>query len=271
MNNKNIAFVYDFDSTLTPRDSCTYSLFPSLGLTTDEFWSMVDSFGRKNRIDPHSAGLLMFKYMAEQRGINFTKEFLCSHGEDVEFCSGVETWFDDINQVANNLGFKPHHYIISGGLGDVIRNTRNAHHFDDIFACEYCYDDNNQALWPAHVINATNKLQFLFRIYKGVFDLGHYTELYDYIPSEDRPIPFKNIIFLGDGDTDVPCLKVTKERGGLSIAIYPSAYEKAKAENLVHHNRANDYYAGDYRKDSPLFQRISTHLSQLAQKKLEIS
>lgn len=267
MNSSNIAIVYDFDGTLTPQDSCAYSLFPALGLNADSFWSQVDSFGRSHQIDPHSAGLLMFKYLSEQRNIAFTQEFLTSHGKAVKFCPGVEGWFPQVNEVASGLGLNIHHYVISAGLGDLIRATKIAPHFDKIFACEYCYDQTGHALWPAHVINATNKLQFLFRIYKGIFDLGHYTELYDYIPLEERLIPFENIIFIGDGDTDVPCLKVTRQRGGLAIAVYPDEYRKAQAEKLVKYDRANHCCAADYRQASPLFDIVANHLKQLSQKK----
>lgn len=267
MDSKNIAIVYDFDGTLTPQDSCAYSLFPALGLSADEFWQQVDNFGRQHQIDPHSAGLLMFKYLSEQRKIPFTKEFLTAHGKTVEFCDGVEDWFEQIHPLATNLGFNIHHYVISAGLGDLIRATKIAHHFDKIFACEYCYDADGHALWPAHVINATNKLQFLFRIYKGMFNLGHYTELYDYIPLEERLVPFENIIFIGDGETDVPCLKVTYQRGGLAIAVYPDEYSKAKAENLVKHRRANHCFAANYNRSSLLFQTVDAHLHSLAQKK----
>ncbi len=264
MNSKNIAIVYDFDGTLTPQDSCTYSLFPALGLTADAFWGQVDNFGRSHQIDPHSTGLLMFKYLSEQRNIAFTQDFLASHGKAVKFCPGVEDWFGQINAVATDLGFNIHHYIISAGLGDLIRATKIAHHFEKIFACEYCFDDKGHALWPAHVVNATNKLQFLFRIYKGMFNLGHYTELYDYIPQEDRLIPFENIIFIGDGETDVPCLKVTNQRGGLAIAVYPDEYRKVQAENLMKYGRANHCCKADYRQSSLLFEIISNRLKQLA-------
>ncbi|MFV0322699.1 MAG: HAD family hydrolase [Alphaproteobacteria bacterium] len=266
MNNKNIAFVYDFDGTLTPQDSFTYSVLPALGMDRFRFWENVDKLGSHKQADPHGAGMLYLKQLAESQNITLTRDWFAATASNLTFCEGIESeWFPHINSFASALGFKPRHYIISAGQLEVIEACKIAPEFDGIYANEFFYDDNGKAQWPAHIVNSTNKLQFLFRIHKGLFDLGNYLELYEHMPHINRLVPFENIIFIGDGETDVPCMKVTKNRGGLALSVYPNDDYRNTAQRLYAQNRVEACFRADYRKNSPLSQYIIEHLQKLAQ------
>ncbi len=264
MNNRNIAFVYDFDSTLTLEDSLTYGVFPALNVNMQSFWQGADNMGLQNQIDPHGAGMLHLKQLAEQKKITLSRNWFATQAQNIEFCPGLENeWFAFINSFAAKLNLKLYHYIISAGQTEIIEAASIAHHFDAIYANEFYYDDKGHALWPAHIVNSTNKLQFLFRIHKGLFNLGNYLELYQHMPKIDRFIPFKNMIFIGDGETDIPCMKVTKKRGGLSLAVYPNRAHYDKAQHLKARNCVQEAFAADYRSGSSLSQYITNYLVNL--------
>lgn len=267
MDNRNIAFVYDFDSTLTKEDSFTYGVFPSLDTDMNSFWQGADKMGSSHQIDPHGAGMLHLKQLAEKNNITLSPSWFAKQAQNIEFCPGLETsWFPFIKRLGTKFKLNISHYIISAGQYELITATSIAPYFDAIYANEFFYDDNQQALWPAHIVNSTNKLQFLFRIHKGLFDLGNYLELYQHMPKMERPIPFENIIFIGDGETDIPCMKVTKQRGGLSLAVYPNRQHYDKSQHLKARHCVEEAFAADYHENSPLSQYISQHLAKLSQK-----
>ncbi len=265
MNNHNIAFVYDFDCTLTQEDSLTYGVYPSLHVDMNSFWQGADQMGTNYQIDPHGAGMLYLKQLAEKNNIQLSRDWFAKQAQHIEFCPGLQTgWFSHINHLGHKLGLNIYHYIISAGQYELISASSIASHFDAIYANEFFYDEKGHALWPAHIVNSTNKLQFLFRIHKGLFDLGNYLELYQHMPKTERLIPFENIIFIGDGETDIPCMKVTKQRGGLSLAVYPNRSHYDKAQHLKARHCVEEAFAADYTFNSPLSQYISHYLSQKA-------
>ncbi|MFV0431343.1 MAG: haloacid dehalogenase-like hydrolase [Alphaproteobacteria bacterium] len=267
MNSKNIAFVYDFDGTLTPEDSFSAAILPELNISRFDFWDEVDRINNHKQVDPHGAGMLYLKQMMDKCNIPLTRHWLASKADKINFCSGLEDeWFTHMNAYATSLDLKAHHYIISAGQKELIDACKIAHQFEGIYANEYYYDNNDHALWPAHIVNSTNKLQFLFRIHKGLFDLGNYLELYEYVPKVERAIPFENIIFIGDGETDVPCMKVTKGRGGLAVSVYPNEDYRGVAQRLHAQNRVDACFEANYKKNSPLSQYIIKHLQHIAQK-----
>lgn len=172
-------------------------------------------------------------------------------GKSLEFYNGVEDWFQRINRFGNDLGVKIEHYIISSGLREIIEGSSIYKYFREVFACEFLYDENNIACWPKNVVNYTTKTQFLFRINKGVLDISNDYDLNKYTPEDERPIPFRNMVYIGDGYTDVPCMKLVKTNGGYSIAVYQSR-KKSKVEDLLIHKRVDYLALADYSENSDL-------------------
>ena len=122
-----------------------------------------------------------------------------------------------------------------------------------MFAGEFLYDENGVACWPKNVVNYTTKTQFLFRINKGVLDISNDDDLNRFTPEEDRPVPFRNMIYIGDGLTDVPCMKLVKVNGGCSIAVYQKG-KQAKVKDLILDQRVNFIEPADYSEGSQLDQ-----------------
>ena len=184
-------------------------------------------------------------------------------GSEIEFFPGVEKWFDLINKHGEDLGLNVEHYIISSGLKEIIEGTPIAKEFNQIYACEYYYDHNGIATWPRMAINYTNKTQFLFRINKGVFDVSNNCDLNRVIPENERHTPFNSMIYLGDGMTDIPCMKLVKDRGGKSIAVYKKG-QKNKVDSLLVDNRVDFLAEADYQIDSELFGIVKMIMNKIS-------
>jgi hypothetical protein len=199
---------------------------------------------------------LMLKH-ARDKGISITKDMLSEHGQDVALFEGLRdlSWFDRINAFGAKYNLEIEHYIISAGLEEMIDGTPIRPALNHVFASHYVYDENGEAAWPAVGVNYTTKTQYLFRINKGVKNHWEHERVNHFIPDEDRPIPFDRMIFLGDGDTDVPTMKMMHTKGGFSIAVYdPRSNEKdqKKVYSLISEDRVNFVAAADYREGSAL-------------------
>ena len=229
-----IAIMYDFDKTLSPKDMQEYSFIPQIGMQPKDFWA------ESNRLSSKMDSILAYMYlMIDKANANHTpirRADFVKLGKDIEFFPGVAQWFSMINVFAKESGAKVEHYIISSGLKEIIEGTEIAKAFKEIYACEFYYDQNDVAVWPQMAVNYTTKTQFLFRINKGVSDLSDNVTLNKYVPEDERRIPFRNMIYVGDGLTDVPCMKLVKTNGGKSIAVYPKG-KKTKVADLLRHGR----------------------------------
>ena len=263
---KKAAIVYDFDKTLCTKDMQEYSLIPSLGYESPgEFWDEVTEISVRSCMDGISAyPYLLQKKFAEQ-GRPLTKESFTQLGKDIILYPGVDTWFRRVNAYARKAGFFLEHYIISSGMQEIIDSVPIKDEFTRIFACRYYYDETGTAVWPAQVINYTTKTQFLFRINKQVLDVTDDAGLNEYVEHRDRPVPFERMIYIADGITDIPCMKLVKEYGGKSIAVYNRESQKAHdtAVKLIHDGRANFMAEADYREGSrmeALVCRIIDHM-----------
>lgn len=248
---KKIAFMYDFDKTLSIKDMQEFSLIPSLGYTNAaEFWSEVSTLTQNNRMD----SILSYMYMVLAKSPNgLHYKDLQELGKDVEFFPGVEQWFDRINEYGRSLGFEIEHYIISSGMTEMIEGTSIAKYFRKIYACKYLYDKETQlAIWPSTVVNYTTKTQYIFRINKQVLNEDDEANLNTYTPKESRPIPFTRMIYVGDGITDVPCMRLVKEYGGHSIVVVNNKSEKSiqTGKKLIKDGRANYMLNADYTENS---------------------
>lgn len=258
-----IALMYDFDKTLCAKDMQEYSFIPNIGMKADEFWFEANKISVKNNMDRILAYMYLMLKTAKKKDLPITKEAFQELGQDVVLYKGVKSWFKRINDYGKSLGVEIEHYILSSGLKEIIEGTPIAKEFKKIYACEFHYNERGNADWPQQTVNFTTKTQFLFRISKGVLDVTDDVRLNTKIKDEERRIPYYNMIYFGDGLTDVPCMKLVKQYGGHSIAIY-NKKEKKKVEQLLVDERVNFICEGDYQKDSELEIIVKKLIQQVA-------
>lgn len=258
-----VALLYDFDKTLCTTDMQNYSFIPQLGITTKEFWDEANELARRENMD----GLLAYMYLmlkkANSHDIAVRREDFVHLGAEVEFYPGVEDWFRRIDAYGKAAGVTIEHYVISSGLQEIIEGSSIYPHFKKVYACEYLYDVNGVAVWPKNVVNYTTKTQFLFRINKGVLDISESERLNTYVPEEERRVPFRNMIYIGDGMTDVPCMKLVKVGGGQSIAVFPRR-NKATAARLLKDNRVDFIAEANYTDGSTLDTIVKMAIQKMA-------
>ena len=265
MNKTVIALIYDFDKTLTFKDQQEYSFIPSIGMKPDEFWQEVDHLSNDNNMDRILAYMFLMIKQARKKDVPITREAFNSLGADVVLLPGVKTWFNRINEFGKKNGVTIEHYIVSSGIKEIMEGTSIAKYFKEIYGCEFHYNTNGNADWPTQAVNYTTKTQFIFRINKGALDLNDNTTVNTYIPHSERKVHFRNMIYIGDGLTDVPCMKLVKERGGESIALYHGENIKRVA-NLLLENRVGFICKANYSKDSDLEMLIQNIISNMISK-----
>ena len=256
-----VALVYDFDKTLSTDDMQNFSFIPSIGMEPDKFWEDTKALSDKTGMERILSYMYVMIEKCKEKGIPLTKEFLNKLGKEVRLYDGVTTWFSRINSYAEELGVKVEHYIISSGNKEIIEGTSIAKEFKEIYACEFLYDDNEIAIWPKVTINYTSKTQFLFRISKGALNRTDDVKVNSRLDS--RRIPFENMMYLGDGLTDIPCMTLIKEKGGKSIAIYPAG-QKEKVSFLFEDERVNYVCRGDYSANSNLEKIVKLFIQQIS-------
>ena len=254
--------MYDFDKTLCTRDMQEYTFIPSVGMKAEEFWQWSNVVSTTEGMDSILAYMYCMIEKTRETGIPLTREALVACGEDVEYHPGVEGWFDRINRYAEETGVEVEHYVLSSGLKEIIEGTSIAKHFKKIYACEFMYRDG-QAVWPKLAVNYTNKTQFVYRINKGVLDISNNVALNSSQPDSEKRVFFSNMIYIGDGLTDVPCMKLVKQSGGHSIALYnPGEYRNAA--QLLAQDRVDWMFEADYTEGSGLDSAMKTLLQNLA-------
>jgi len=261
-----VALVYDFDGTLAPGNMQEQSFLPAVGEDAASFWPQAKARAKKHDMDEILAYMELMLERSKDAGSKTTRVTFTAYGKKIEFFPGVESWFDRINGFAHSLGVLPAHFIISSGNRETIQGTRIAKHFKHVFASCFRYDENGVAVWPALAVNYTNKAQYLFRINKGVKNSWENERVNDYMAEEDRPYPFKNFVYLGDGDTDIPAMKMVTYQGGKSIVVYQTKKKgaKSKAHKLVEKHRADIAVTADYSEGSPLDQAVKAAIQQVA-------
>lgn len=248
-----IALMYDFDKTLCTTDMQAYTFIPNLGMSANEFWAKASDLAEKHKMDRILAYMYLMLDEAHIHRKPIRRSDFVALGKDLELYPGVAEWFSRINRFGKDQGVTIKHYIISSGLREIIEGSSIYKEFDDVFAGEFLYDENGVACWPKNVVNYTTKTQFLFRINKGVLDISNDDDLNRFTPEEDRPVPFRNMIYIGDGLTDVPCMKLVKVNGGCSIAVYQKG-KQAKVKDLILDQRVNFIEPADYSEGSQLDQ-----------------
>ena len=256
-----IAILYDFDKTLATDDMQNFSFIPSLEISKEEFWDSTEEFTRKTGMEKVLSYMYMMIEKCKAKGIPLTKEYLNNLGKEVRFYDGVTTWFKRINTYAEEQGIKIEHYILSSGTKEIIEGTSIAKEFKKIYACEFLFDKDGIATWPKLTINYTSKTQYVFRISKGALnqldDVGVNSRI------KSKRIPYKNMIYIGDGLTDIPCMTLVKDKGGRSIAIYQKG-KKEKVFPLIEEDRVNYICRGDYSVNSDIEKIIKLIVSEIA-------
>lgn len=254
--------MYDFDKTLTTRDMQEYTFIPNLGLSASEFWQKASTLARSQGMDSILSYMKLMLDESRKQAKPIRRSDFVALGKELEFFPGVLGWFSLINNLGEKLGLSIEHYIISSGLKEIIEGSAIGFEFRRIYACEYLYDENGVAVWPKLSVNYTAKTQFLFRINKGVLDVYEDQALNAYKAETERSIPFLNMIYIGDGLTNVPCMKLVKQNGGKSIAVYMQGKEEI-AHRLMVEDRINFYTPADYTDGGELFGLVSTILEEM--------
>ena len=262
-NQNTIALVYDFDGTLSPEAMQHYGVLPSLGIKLADFWASV----KAKRHESKSEELLVYMKemirLSDQKGVKLDRSTFFEHGKSIQFFEGVETWFDRIDDyvasISKNEPVIVEHYIISAGLKEMIEGCLVAEKFQEIFACEFSYDQYGHPDWPSRIVSDTSKTQYLFRINKGVLDVNE--SINSHMPASERRIPFDNMIYFGDGETDVPSMAVMMANGGHAVAVHPEGENIQKCLDLKKAKRIDYFCPADYREGSELDDLVKRTLS----------
>ena len=258
-----VAILYDFDKTLCTTDMQNYAFIPSLGMTPGEFWAEANGFGQSNRMD----GILAYMYTmlreAERRSRPITRQSLVEQGRGVVLYPGVEEWFGRINAFSDTQGVTVEHYIISSGLREIIEGSAISGEFKEIYASEFYYDETGRPVWPKLAVNFTAKTQFVYRINKGVLDVSDDKTLNDSMPDDSKRVPFTNMIYVGDGLSDVPCMKMMRAYGGQAIAVYQEG-NRTGVEDLLAKGRVDYMFPADYRPGTALDQTVRDIICRMA-------
>jgi len=260
-----IAIAYDFDGTLAPGNMQEHNFIPDLNMDKADFWHEANLMAEVNDMDEVLAYMYLMLEKAKAKNIPIKEQTFVEYGSTITLFKGVAEYFDRINHYVESKGFQLEHHIISSGLREFIKGTTIAHYFHNIFASGFFYNTQGIACWPALAVNYTNKTQFLFRINKGINNSYDNTLINKVVPESDKPVPFSNIIYLGDGETDVPAMKMVKLYGGTTIAVYnPSITRhinqgrdaKALCRDIVEAKRADYLAPADYSENGELYRHL---------------
>ena len=260
-----VALIYDFDGTLSPGNMQEFGFIQAIGKTPEEFWSQSNQVPEGQEVSSILSYMKLMIDEAKKKGISLTRDSFVSFGKHLELYEGVRHWFSLINEYGRRHGVDVEHYINSSGQTELIEGTDIAKEFKKIFACSFWYDENGVAVWPAVAVDYTGKTQFLFKIAKGIMDISDNTKVNESQREDDKPIPFSNMIYFGDGTTDVPCMKIVKMFGGNSIAVYDPANKRKveTARKLLKQDRVNFMCEADYRIGSQMYEVVTTIIDKI--------
>jgi haloacid dehalogenase-like hydrolase len=249
-----MAVAYDFDGTLAPGNIQENSFIPAVRMTKKAFWQQSRLRAERHEADEILSYMTLMLERATAEDVPVRRQDFAAHGRTVTLFPGVEGWFDRMNEFARERGVRLQHFIISSGIKEMIEACPIGNKFERIYASSFAYDANGVAKWPALAINYTTKTQYLFRINKGALAVNEHDLINKYVPPDERPVPFTNIIFIGDGETDIPCMRLVRDQGGHSIAVYRSgsSEKKHRAETLIAENRADFMAPANYSEEKLL-------------------
>ena len=267
---KRTALIYDFDGTLARGNLQETSFIPEIGMTKKEFWAEVGKRTRDHDADEILVYMHLMLDKAVEAGEKVTAEDLRGHGEKAELFPGLaeKSWFGRINEHAAARGLALEHYIVSSGIHEMIEGCSIRGAFRQVFASKFIYVDG-VAAWPGVGINYTTKTQYLFRINKGIDNHWNNKSLNSYMPEDERPIPFDRMIFLGDGDTDIPTMKMLTHKGGHPVAVYDpdrNDSDLKKIHKLISDGRVEFVAPADYDENSQIDIIVKGILGRIARK-----
>ena len=253
-NKFTIALIYDFDGTLAAGNMQEYDFIPAVGKSNFEFWDEANHLAEQQDADQILTYMALMIRSAQAKGLSLRREAFQESGKKVELYEGVMEWFDRINAYGEQQGVRVVHYINSSGLKEIIEGTPIADKFRKIYACSFLYNVDGIAYWPGVAVNYTNKTQFIFKINKGVESVYDTKQVNQYMEEKARPVPFSRMIYVGDGTTDIPCMRLVKNFGGHSIAVYNPKDESKRGEmsTLIRDNRVNHVCPADYSEGSEM-------------------
>ena len=260
-----VALIYDYDGTLSPGNMQEFGFIQAVGKTTEEFWRMSDNIA----IGQDASNVLSYMKLmfdeAKKSGIKLRREDFLRFGRNIELFDGVREWFRLINRYGDEHGVKIEHYINSSGLKEIIEGSPIAHEFKHVFAGTFIYDEKGVAEWPGIAVDFTAKTQFLFKIQKGIFSSRDAKRVNESMADENKRIPFTNMIYFGDGDTDVPSMKVVNMFGGNSIAVFDPAvpHKRSVAQKLLRQGRVNFITPAVYTRDSRTFRVVCAIIDKI--------
>lgn len=241
-----VALIYDFDGTLSPGNMQEFGFIQAIGKNAEEFWKQSNGLSKENDASQILCYMYTMLQAAKNNNISLKRESFRKFGSQIQLYPGVIEWFDLINSYAKSHGIYIKHFINSSGLKEMIEGTPIAKKFENIYACSYLYNVDDIAYWPAVAVDYTTKTQFLFKINKGIKEVSDTIKINEYIPANKRPIPFSHMIYFGDGETDIPSMKLVKEHGGHSVAVYGNEKKLSTAMKLIREDRVNFVCKADY-------------------------
>ncbi|QDH71626.1 haloacid dehalogenase-like hydrolase [Marilutibacter alkalisoli] len=261
-----MAIAYDFDGTLAPGNMQEHQFLPDIGMTPKEFWAEVKELAKQHQADEVLVYMNLMLKKASASGVAVRKRDFKARGRSIALFDGVEGWFDRVNAYAKGKSVELQHVLISSGNEEIFAGTPIRKKFAQVYASKYMFDQNGVADWPALAINYTTKTQYLFRINKGAHDLSDNASVNKVVPKRERPVPFENMVFIGDGDTDIPCFRLVKDQGGLSIAVYTPGKKggKAKAQKHMSDGRVHCAVPASYGEGSDLDRIIKAQIDAVA-------
>ena len=258
-----IAIMYDFDKTLSTTDMQNYDFIPNLGMTPEQFWGSTTDFTVKEGVERILSYMYMMIKCAKEKGIKLTREYLHECGKNIKFYPGVTSWFRRINEYGESKGVIVEHYLVSSGTKEIVEGCQIFPEFTKAYGCEYYYV-NGEPVWPKLAINYTQKTQFFFRIAKGATDVTDDNSV-NAKNSEGLRIPYSNIIYMGDGMTDIACMTLVKKNGGHAIAVYPEK-ESDKVRQIYLDGRCNFICRADYTAGSDMEKMVKLIIDSAATK-----
>ena len=259
-----VAFCYDFDKTLSPKDMQNFGLIPKLGCEIDEFWHQSDELAHHNGMDKILSYMKLIIDKARLADISIKRADFVELGKSIELFPGVDSWFDRINKIAEEIGVHVEHYIISAGIKEIIEGTSIAKYFTEIYASSFLYDESGAPVWPSQVVNYTTKTQHLYRISKDCLDLSDEESVNEHIDDEARRIPFRNFVYFGDSETDIPAMRIVKKGGGVAIGVYNAeTVDMRKVSKLLKQDRINFLMPAVYQEGSKIENLVESILKKI--------
>jgi len=263
-----MAIAYDFDGTLAPGNMQEHQFLPDIGMTPKAFWAEVKRLTKEHQADEVLVymNIMLKKAAAASTPVPVRREDFKAQGKAITLFDGVVDWFDRITEYGRARGVKVEHYLISSGNEEIFEGTKIASKFAKVYASKYMFDQHGVAAWPALAVNYTTKTQYLFRINKGAHDLSDNCAVNKFVEKRDRPVPFENMVFIGDGSTDIPCFRLVKEQGGLSVAVFKPRTKDArgKADKHLKDGRVHCAVPAVYTEDSEIDKVIKAQIDVVA-------